>query len=358
LEEGYFDFTLLPIVQQSSGITDGVLEIAIERTKVVLACRRLDTLGKLSNALRTNHDFDDEFWRRVVIAFDDNPTDSPVLILYRTASSTDDSIQHLQQAIGVAPGGEFAPYICSNAAPAGIFREDMRNAKERNTVVITQFPAAVRNRGELNSRGIGGNPSAAAVIPIQVSSKSTDGFLILGINPLRPMERSYKLWLETIQKELAAAAASVWIRQQELSRVIDRERQGTMKQPIDDLKCQLAQRTEALRRSELLFTQTSEALPVGLMLIDLKGQMFYSNHTARKMFGVKCDKEFNNLWRTQIFDEDKAKLLSAFDHAIQNKKNLYMHHRLGNCEPERGWEYWVAASMVAQVDEFTGQISR
>jgi PAS domain S-box-containing protein len=357
LEEGYFDFTLLPIIQKS-GITDGVLEIAIDRTKVVLAYRRMNTLGKLSKSLKTIHDFDDEFWKRVVMAFDDNPMDSPVLILYRTARDTDDSVQLLQRVIGVKPGGDFAPYICSDQTPAGIFQDDMQNAKERNAVVLRQFPQGVLNSEELNSRGIGENPSAAAVIPIQVSPKVTYGFLILGINPLRPMERSYKHWLDSIQQELAAAATGVWFRQQEISRVINMQNHGPIKEIVFNLKSQVSQRTEALRRSELLFTQTSETLPVGLMLVDLKGRIFFANHTARKMFRAKCDKELNAIWREHIYHEDRPQLLTAFDNAIREKKNVQIQHRIGNREPERGWEYWVSSSIVVQVDERTGQVSR
>ncbi|KAA8908204.1 hypothetical protein FN846DRAFT_777460 [Sphaerosporella brunnea] len=357
LEEGYFDFTLLPILQ-SSGLTDGVLEIAIDRTRVVLAYRRMDTLGKLSNSLRTIHDFNDEFWRSVVAAFDENPMDSPVLILYRTASDSHQSVHQLQEAIGATPGGNFAPYVYSDGAPAGIFKEDMRIAKERNKVVLKQLSVEVTNSGELNSRGIGSNPSAAAIIPIQVAGKATYGFLILGINPLRPMERSYKLWLDCIRKELSAAAVGVWSRQQEISRILEREQSGSLKQVIFDLKSQLGQCTQAQKRSELLFTQTSETLPVGLMLLDLGGQVFFSNHMAKKMFRASCDKELNQTWRDHIYHEDRDKVLEAFSHAVQHKQNMFMHHRLGNCEPERGWNYWVASSMVAQVDEFTGQISR
>jgi PAS domain S-box-containing protein len=356
LEEGYFDFTSLPVIQDPGTGTNGVLEIAIDRTKLVVDYRQMNTLVKLSNSLRTIHHFDDEFWRCIVMAFDDNPMDSPMLILYRTTSDTDDSVQ-LQRAIGVASGGVFAPHILSDEKPAGIFQEDMRKAKERNAVVLSRFPEGNINSAELNSRGIGECPSAAAVIPIQVSPKATYGFLILGINPLRPMGRSYKRWLDRIRNKLAAAATGIWSHHQEIARAANMQHHGLMRKIVFDLKRQATQLTEALRRSELSFTQTLEALPVGVIVVDMKGLIHLSNYTARKIFGVKCDEELNASWTEHIYHEDRPQILTAFEKAIQNKENVQIQHRIGNCEPERGWEYWVSSSIIFQVDERTGQCS-
>ena len=87
------------------------------------------------------------------------------------------------------------------------------------------------DNGELNNRRFPDLPSAAAVIPIQISTKSTSGFLILGINPRRPLDRGYKLWLESIRKELAAAATGVWMRQQEFTRIIEPQFVPAVKRP-------------------------------------------------------------------------------------------------------------------------------
>jgi hypothetical protein len=50
-QERYFDFSLLPIVQDE-GIAEGVLEITVEQTINVVTTRRVETLGRLSNSLR------------------------------------------------------------------------------------------------------------------------------------------------------------------------------------------------------------------------------------------------------------------------------------------------------------------
>ncbi|KAF8247618.1 hypothetical protein K440DRAFT_601007 [Wilcoxina mikolae CBS 423.85] len=357
-QERYFDFSLLPIVQDE-GIAEGVLEITVEQTINVVTRRRMETLGRLSNSLRGIQDFDGEFWDRVVDAFDDNTLDSPMLILYRTTSSYDDTVLHLQQAIGVSPGGVFAPYLCFlTGIRPDIFHKEMRIAKEQNKVAIKQFSPGLRANKELNSRGFDEAPFAAAVIPIQVSAKSTCGFLILGLNSKRPFDSSYKFWLECIRKEVAAAATSVWLRQEELTRILERERQGAMKRLTIELREQLTKRTEALRHSELLFTKVAEILPVGLTLVDLDGKIFYSNPTVRSMYHVDSDKEMNEKWKSVNYHEDRERVAECFDHAVATKSSICMHHRVGNDNPERGWEYWVAASVCVQVDESTGEVQR
>ncbi|KAF8533909.1 hypothetical protein BDD12DRAFT_897402 [Trichophaea hybrida] len=357
-QERYFDFSLLPIVQDE-GIAEGVLEITVEQTINVVTTRRVETLGRLSNSLRGIQDFDGKFWDRVIDAFDDNTLDSPTLILYRTTSSYDDTVQHLQQAIGVSPGGVFAPYLCFlTGIRPDLFHKEMRIAKEQNKVAIKRFSAELRANGELNSRGFDEAPFAAAVIPIQVSAKSTCGFLILGLNSKRPFDSSYKFWLECIRKEVAAAATNVWLHQEELARVLEQERQGAMKQLTIELREQLTKRTEALRHSELLFTKMAEILPVGLTLVDLDGRIFYSNPTVRRMYHVNSDKEMNEKWKSINYHEDRERVAECFDHAVATKSSICMHHRVGNDNPERGWEYWVAASVCVQVDESTGEVQR
>lgn len=360
LEERYFDFTLMPVVQ-ATGIAEGILEIAIEQTNKVVSTRRMETLAKLSNSLRMMQSFDDEFWGRLVNAFDANPIDSPLIIVYRTASSSSDTVQHLQQSLGVTPGGIFAPYMCmanvSNARNC-VFHEEMGAAKEQNKVIIKKFTAEARANGELDGRGFDELPAAAAVIPIQISTKSTRGFLILGLNPRRPLDRGYKIWLESIRKELAAAATGVWMRQKEFTRIIEREKHGAIKQSTLELRAELAKRTEDLQRSELFFSQTAETLPVGLLLVDLEGQIYYTNHTARNLFSVKSHTEMNEMWRPNIYAEDTDRVQEAFDHAVVKRETMYTHYRVGNTGADPGWEYWVAASMFVQVDETTAQVSR
>jgi PAS domain S-box-containing protein len=358
--ERYFDFSLLPIVEDS-GIAEGVLEITVEQTENVINGRRMDTLNRLSNSLKNIQDFDGEFWARVVEAFDENKLDSPMLILYRTTSSFNDNVQHLEQALGVTPGGVFAPYLCFDTgvrATRDLFHAEMHIAKQQNKVVIKEFPAELRANAELVSRGFAEPPSGAAIIPIQVTASCTRGFLILGLNPKRPLDESYKFWFECIRKEIAAAATGVWLRQQEMAQVVERERQRGMKQLTENLRNELSRSAEALRHSEVLFRQVAEILPVALLLMDLRGKFFYTNPTACYMYRVKDHDEMNKQWAEYTYHEDRQAVLKFVDIAVKTKSSICMHHRIGNDNPERGWECWVAASICVQEDEETGEVLR
>ncbi|KAI5784936.1 hypothetical protein FPQ18DRAFT_92661 [Pyronema domesticum] len=359
-QERYFDFSLLPIVEDS-GIAEGVLEITVEQTQNVITGRRMDTLNRLSNSLKNIQDFDGEFWTRVVEAFDENKLDSPMLILYRTTSSFDDNVQHLEQAIGVTPGGVFAPHLCFDTgvrAGTDLFYAEMRIAKQQNKVVIKEFPPDLRNNTELVSRGFPEPPTGAAIIPIQVTASCTRGFLILGLNPKRPLDGSYKFWFECIRKEVAAAATGLWARQQEMTQVVEQERQKGMKQLTEKLRNELSRSAEALRHSEVLFRQVAEILPVALLLMDLRGKVFYTNPTACYMFRVKDHDEMNAQWAKYTYHEDRQAVLKYVDIALKTKSSICMHHRIGNDNRERGWEYWVAASICVQEDEKTGEVLR
>jgi hypothetical protein len=258
VEECYFDFTISAVVGES-GTPEGVLEQAFELTRHAVSLRRMETLDKMGALLAPVQGLDEDgFWRKVLEAFQDNPLDSPFALIYRTLVDGDGSRERcvLEGGIGFTDheGRAFAPEKYDLRECCGLFSDEMARARETNSAVIKHLDGIPYDQ-EFTHRGFSERPTNAAVIPIQATDTLTQGFLILGLNPRRPVDADYILWIELLRKELATAVGRVRLLKAEVTRAVEEECQRASNKQAIDLQKQLEERTVELGKSELLFTK-------------------------------------------------------------------------------------------------------
>lgn len=270
IEECYFNFSISAVVGED-GTPEGVLEQAFEHTRRVVSARRMATLQRMGELLVGVKDLDeDNFWKILLESFDDNPLDSPFLLIYRTVgqeqshvdcSTFDEICCSLEGNIGFPEGGYLAPLKCNLKEECGYFSGEMKVAKETNSVVLKEFDLSnVEGADKIVYRGFGDTPKHAVIIPIQATKTITQGFLILGLNPMRPYDGDYKLWINLLKKELATTAGRVRLLKGEIVKAITEETQRVAKLQAVELQKQLEKRTAELRDSELLFTRVSKCM--------------------------------------------------------------------------------------------------
>lgn len=267
IEECYFNFSICAVVGED-GTPEGVLDQAFEYTRQIVSARRMVTLQRIGRLLTAVKDLDeDNFWKLLLGAFDSNSVDSPFLLIYRTigeepchpgCDNEKDICCFLEGNIGFPEGSSLAPKEGKLGKDCGYFSNEMKAAKETNSVVVKQLDlSSVPDGDKVVYRGFGDAPSLAVIIPIQATGTITQGFLILGLNPRRPYDGDYKLWVELIKKELATTAARVRLLKGEIVKAINEESQRVAKIQAVELQSQLQKRTEELKHSELLFTHVS-----------------------------------------------------------------------------------------------------
>jgi hypothetical protein len=264
IEECYFDFSICAVIGEE-GTPVGVLEQAFEHTRQIVSARRMATLQRMGELLGAVKDLDeDDFWTLVLEAFDANHMDSPFVLLYRTLegqspagfcpSSKVNCV--LVGNTGLPEGGYIAPRECSLGDNRGYFSEQMREAKEMSGVVLKDLDFSdIEEMDNAVYRGFGDTPRSAVIIPIQATKTTTQGFLILGLNPRRPYDGDYKLWINMLKKELATTTGRVLLLKGEIAKAISEETERVAKVQAIELQEQLEKRTAELRDSELLFTR-------------------------------------------------------------------------------------------------------
>ncbi|PWW76830.1 hypothetical protein C7212DRAFT_357776 [Tuber magnatum] len=369
VEECYFDFTISAIIGDS-GAPEGVLEQAFELSRHIISIRRMETLRRMGTLMASVRDLDeDNFWGRALEAFDDNPLDSPFMLIYRTLvdedswTSGENEYCLLEGNIGFLEGGILAPKKCDLKERSYYFANEMAQAREKNAAVIKYMDNLPMGE-TIVCRGFDEPPTRAAIIPIQTTSSITQGFLILGLNPRRPVDADCRLWIQLLMNELSTTTGRVRLLRAEVTKAVCQEAERTTRAQAIELQEQLEKRTEELGKSELLFTRTAETISVGLAILHIDGKIWFENEAYRKLMGFPVGHE-SDAWREMVYKGDAERVSKSFDNAIATRSNMKLECRLGN-DPLRspGWKYWVSCSVVVQTgktpasegEEVTGYI--
>jgi hypothetical protein len=117
----------------------------------------------------------------------------------------------------------------------------------------------------IESRGWGDACRAVVICPIHpTTGESILGFLVIGVNPRRPYDDDYSLFIQLISRQLATSMASVVLFEEEIRRGQRAARLAALDRL--ELSKQLDLRTKEKMESETKFTRMAEFAPVGSKL--------------------------------------------------------------------------------------------
>ncbi|KAK0879305.1 hypothetical protein LTR87_006829 [Friedmanniomyces endolithicus] len=294
LEETYFSWSIIPMVGQDGSVM-GLYNPAFEKTRRKIAERRMLTLREVGERTASARDVKG-FWAAVLGSFEFNTHDSPFLLLYSVADEydSDASSVHsnsvtgtrqcwLEGALGVPEGHVSAPeQVDLRAGAEGfgpVFREVMSTDKPILLEVGGKELPEELLQG-LEYRGFGDPVRAVVICPIHPTTGdggSILGFVVLGVNPRRPYDDDYSLFVQLLSRQLATSLASAVLFEEE----IRRGQKAAKLAALDriELSEQLAARTQEAIESETKFTRMAEFAPVGMFIADHGGRITFANDT-------------------------------------------------------------------------------
>jgi len=130
----------------------------------------------------------------------------------------------------------------------------------------------------LESRDYGACTSLV-VCPIRAENvlrtSHTAGFLVVGINPRRPFDESYKLFIQLLKRQLTTSLSTILLYRKERY-----ENMQLMEKAIKDksnLTEQLEQQTRQARLFEQQLARVTEFSPFGIYLFSPEGKVIYVN---------------------------------------------------------------------------------
>ena len=331
LEETYFSWSIIPLVG-SDGSVVGLYNPAFEKTRRKVAERRMLTLREVGERTSSARDLKC-FWQQCLKGLEYNEHDAPFVLLYSITDDhdSDSSSMHSNSNAGVKQclleGSLGIPDGHPAAAPivdirdgsdyfAGVFREAVKSDRPIFLSVDDGTLDAMFLEG-IDWRGFGDPCTSAVCCPVHLTGgESTLGFLVMGVNPRRPYDDDYSLYVQLLTRQLATAMASVVLFEEEIARGKRAARLAA--QDRIELSEQLAARTQEAVESETKFTRMAEFAPVGIFIADSNGKIAYCNEKWYEISRVPKGLEGTDEWMDFVKDEDKGTVRKRWSDLVHN----------------------------------------
>ena len=340
VEETYFSWSIIPMVG-GDGSVMGLYNPAFEKTRRKIAERRMLTLREVGERTATARDVK-SFWSQVLGAFEFNEHDSPFLLLYSVSdeNDSDGSSVHSSSILGTRQcflEGSLGVPKEHAAAPSQI---DLKSGTEGfgpvfREVMNTDRPVVLEVGGRdlpatllegLEFRGFGDPVRAVVVCPIHpTTGENILGFLVLGVNPRRPYDDDYGLFVQLLSRQLATSLASVVLFEEE----IRRGQKAAKLAALDriELSEQLAARTQEAIESENRFTRMAEFAPVGMFIAGSDGKITFANDTWYDISRVPKNGSMADKWMDSVKPEDRALVQQLWQDLVVGTKPVSSEFR-------------------------------
>ena len=360
LEETYFSWSIIPMVGNDGSVV-GLYNPAFEKTRRRVAERRMFTLRELGEKTASARDLK-TFWAEVLSALRSNEWDAPIVLLYSVAEdmdsdslpSTRSNVGRLKQcvlegSIGIPEGHPAAAPQIDLRSGADYFAQVFREATKEDRPVYLSVQDGTLDSKLLNGiqwRGFGDPCTAAVCNPVHLPGReATLGFLVMGINPRRPYDDDYSLFVQLLSRQLATAMASVILFEEEIARGRRAARLAAKEQT--ELSEQLKVTTRQAEESEIRFTRMAELAPVGMFIADSKGKITYCNEKWYELSKVSKGSMGNYKWMDAIMSEDKDHFMKLWADLVDNAVALDTEIRFKTSWVDRNGnqsDTWVLAS--------------
>ena len=202
-------------------------------------------------------------------------------------------------------------------------------------------------------RGFGVPGNAAVCCPINLTGRGKVlGFLIMGVNPRRPYDDAYSLYVQLLGRQVETAMASVVLFEEEIARGQKAARLAAMEQI--ELSKKLKLTTEQALENELKFTRLSELNPSGMFIADSRGKITYCNAKMYDITNVSEDAFEGEEWMDAIVDVDRAGFQQLWANLVDKRLVLNTEIRFKAKWTDRygnDGDTWILAMAEPQQDE-------
>lgn len=360
-EETFFSWSIVPLVGEDGSVV-GLYNPAFENTRRKVAERRMLTLRDVGEKTAMARDVR-SFWAQVQAGLEFNEDDIPFALVYSVSEDceSDMSSMHsgslsnppqliLEASLGIPDGHPrlvtpldlrtstdgFAAYMRDSMAKAGV---PIVLSKEDGTLEGGLMDGFTFRGAVTFCRSI-------VIFPIHPTTggESVVGFLVMGLNPQRPYDDDYQLFIHLLSRQLATSMASVVLFEEEIKRGQRAARLAALDR--QELTQQLHLRTQEVEESELKFTRMAEFAPVAMFIADHVGLITYCNDMWFAIAQRPRDDYFVDSWMDEVNDEDRPALEEAWQRLTRQKDAITVEFRFKQAREESGSviENWVLMS--------------
>ncbi|KAL2128384.1 hypothetical protein VTI74DRAFT_9266 [Chaetomium olivicolor] len=370
LEETFFNWAIIPLVGGDGSVV-ALYNPAFDNTRRRIAERRMLALHEIGIKTAQARDVK-SFWAQATEALEYNELDIPFALIYSVGEDSESEVSSLNSASFAHPpqivlvGSVGIP----DGHPAVATSIDLHSSEEgfgpylRESMAHSVGPIILSEEdGTLPTdllqgipwRGFGDPCRTIVIFPVHPTNvgDAIVGFIILGINPRRPYDDDYKLFVNLLSRQLATSLASVVLFEEE----IRRGQRAAQLAALDrqELSMQLHLRTQEAVESEYRFTRMAEFGPVGLFIADGHGRINYCNEMWYRISGLERNTTTLTAWMQSIREEDQFGTELAWRRLVEEKTAVTHEFRFkGSRELIDGHfvDIWALMSAYPEKDEY------
>ncbi|ROW07918.1 hypothetical protein VMCG_03623 [Cytospora schulzeri] len=367
LEETFFNWSVVPLVGGDGSVV-GLYNPAFENTRRKVNERRMLTLREVGERTSLARNVKG-FWKEVQRGLEYNEWDIPFALIYSVTEDSDanSEISSMHSGSVVNPPHVTLEGMLGVTAehPCAVPSMDLKNSDEgfatymRQAMAQSTVPVVLsKDNGTLPQsliegvqwRGFGDPSRTIVVFPVHpTTGESVVGFVVLGINPRRPYNTDYQLFINLLSRQLATSMASVVLFEEEIkrgqaaARLADLERQ--------QLSLQLRLRTQEAVESKYKFSRMAEFAPVGIFIANSQGEINFCNDSWWKISRHPRTKSINS-WKDSVVDADRPAVEEAWRKLIDEMVSVTQEFRFKTIREVDGHpiETWALMSAYPEKD--------
>ena len=377
LEETYFSWSIIPLIGDDGSVV-GLYNPAFEKTRRKVAERRMLTLREIGERTSAARQVS-QFWSLLLDGLAYNEYDAPLVMLYSlgneslegdkdvepssaSSSGAANKTAQLEGTLGISAGHKAAPESIDLRTSMAGFAFAFRQALTQDRPIVLRVDDGTIDASLLEDiewRGFGDPSRSFVVCPIHpTTGESTLGFLVMGMNPRRPYDEDYDLFIQLLARQLATSIASVVLFEDEIRK--GEQAAQLAAQDRIELNNQLVARTQQAVEAENKFTRMAELAPVGMYIGDSTGKIVFVNDAWYDMTRYPREKAVGNDWIDCVVDEDRPKAWEIWTKMMTLKCPISTEFRFKTPYKDKtghtGYT-WVLASASPEKDE-DGNIKR
>jgi PAS domain S-box-containing protein len=174
----------------------------------------------------------------------------------------------------------------------------------------------------------------------------------MGVNPRRPYDDDYSLFIQLLSRQLATSMASAMLFEEEIRAGQRAARLAALDRL--ELSKQLDLRTQEAEESETKFTRMAEFAPVGMFIANSSGEISYSNDTWWEISRHPRAENSANAWMDSIMDEDREGVRTVWKNLVEERTPVTHEFRFKTPWQSRNGsrgDTWVLMSAYPERDE-------
>lgn len=333
LEETFFNWSIVPMVGGDGSVV-ALYNPAFENTRRKVNERRMFTLREVGERTSLARDVK-QFWTQVHKGLEYNEYDIPFALIYSVQEDPDGDMSSMHSgSINNPPqifleGSLGLPASHALATPT----LDLKTSDEgfapflRKSMTQPMTPIVLsKDDGTLPQhliegvewRGFGDPSRTIVVFPVHpTTGEGVVGFIVLGVNPRRPYNDDYRLFINLVSRHLATSMASVVLFEEEIKRGQQAARIAALDR--QQLSQQLRLRTQEAVESEYKFTRMAEFAPVGIFIANAHGEINFCNDSWWEISRHPRSVNSINTWMDSIWDEDRPVVQAAWKKLLNEK---------------------------------------